>query len=143
MPFLLLFSPCNYYLMYINLLHLPLFNFAYLFFLSFPLNRFVSFVFIALFPTWHLALVFFFLFQFVLRLVWFLTGKYNFLFPLFPGSIYCTLFLLNCFHFAHECICIYICIFHYFNYYFSDFVTAICLGFIFGFSFLDICFTLP
>ena len=34
------------------------------------------------------------------------------------------------------------CIFHYFNYYLSDFVTAICLGFIFGFSFLDICFNL-
>ena len=37
----------------------------------------------------------------------------------------------------------YMCIFHYLNYYFPDFVTAICLGFIFGFSFLDICFTLP
>ena len=34
------------------------------------------------------------------------------------------------------------CIFHYFNYYLPDFVTAICLGFIFGFSFLDICFNL-
>ena len=27
-------------------------------------------------------------------------------------------------------------------YYFPDFVTAICLGFIFGFLFLDICFNL-
>ena len=36
----------------------------------------------------------------------------------------------------------YMCIFHYFNYYLPDFVTAICLGFIFGFSFLDICFNL-
>ena len=47
--------------MYINLLYLPLFNFAYLlflFFLSFPLNIFVSFTFIALFPSLHLALVF-------------------------------------------------------------------------------------
>ena len=35
------------------------------------------------------------------------------------------------------------CIFHYFNYYLPDFVTAIGLGFIFGFLFLDICFTLP
>ena len=34
------------------------------------------------------------------------------------------------------------CIFHYFNYYLLDFVTAICLGFIFGFLFLDICFNL-
>ena len=33
-------------------------------------------------------------------------------------------------------------IFHYFNYYFPDFVTAICLGFIFGFLSLDICFNL-
>ena len=36
----------------------------------------------------------------------------------------------------------YMCIFHYFNYYLPDFVTGICLGFIFGFSFLDICFNL-
>ena len=36
----------------------------------------------------------------------------------------------------------YMCMFHYFNYYLPDFVTAICLGFIFGFSFLDICFNL-
>ena len=46
--------------MYINHLYLPLFNFVYiffLFFLSFPLNILVSFNFIALFPTWHLALV--------------------------------------------------------------------------------------
>ena len=33
-------------------------------------------------------------------------------------------------------------IFHYFNYYLPDFVTAICLGFIFGFLSLDICFNL-
>ena len=33
-------------------------------------------------------------------------------------------------------------ILHNFNYYLSDFVTAICLGIIFGFSFLDICFNL-
>ena len=47
--------------MYINL-HLPLFKLAYLFFLfflSFLLNTFVSFIFIALFPNWHLALVLF------------------------------------------------------------------------------------
>ena len=35
------------------------------------------------------------------------------------------------------------CMFHYFSYYLPDFVTAIDLGFIFGFSFLDICFTFP
>ena len=58
--------------MYINL-HLPLFNFVYLvflFFLSFPLNVFVSFIFIVIFPNWHLALVLFsslcFLISFVL-----------------------------------------------------------------------------
>ena len=33
--FLLFFPPCSYCLMYINLLQLPIFNFAYLFFLSF------------------------------------------------------------------------------------------------------------
>ena len=31
----------------------------FLFFLSFPLNIFVSFIFIALFPNWHLALILF------------------------------------------------------------------------------------
>ena len=40
-------------ILYIHLLHLRLFNFPYLFFLSFPLYIFVSFVFIALLP--HLA----------------------------------------------------------------------------------------
>ena len=34
------------------------------------------------------------------------------------------------------------CIFHYFSYYVPGFVTAICLGFIFVFSFLVICFNL-
>ena len=115
--------------MYINL-HLPLFNFAYLFFLfflSFPLNIFVSFVFTALFPTWHLALVLFS----SLCFNQFCSGRYNFWFPLFTGSIYCTLFLLDCFDFAYGCVCI----FHYFNYYLPDFVTTICLGFILGFFF--------
>ena len=37
---------------------------------------------------------------------------------------------------------LYMCIFHYFNYYLPDFVTAVCLGFIFGFSFWGICFNL-
>ena len=36
----------------------------------------------------------------------------------------------------------FMCIFHYFNYYLPDYVTAICLRFIFGFSFLGICFNL-
>ena len=34
-------------------------------------------------------------------LVLLLTGKYNFLFPLFTRSIYYTSFLLDCFDFAH------------------------------------------
>ena len=34
------------------------------------------------------------------------------------------------------------CIFLYFNYYLPNFVTAICLGFIFWFSFLEMCFSL-
>ena len=38
--------------------------------------------------------------------------------------------------------CMYMCVFHYFNYFLLDFVTAICLGFIFDFSFLNICFNL-
>ena len=88
--------------MYINL-YLPRFNYAYLFFLfSFSLNIFVSFIFIALFPKWHLALVLFSFLCFSL----FLTSRYNFWSPLFARSIYCTLCLLNCFEFADGCICI-------------------------------------
>jgi len=51
-----------------------------------------------------LAPYFSFVFHFVFQLVLFLTGKYIFLFLLFTGSIYCTLFLLDCFDFAHGCI---------------------------------------
>ena len=69
-----------------------------------------------------------------------LTGRYNFLFPLFAGSIYYTLFLLDCFDFAYGRICIYV--YSIILIILPDFVTAICLGFIFGFSFLDICFNL-
>ena len=75
-------------------------------FLSFPLNIFVSFVFTALFPTWHLALVLFSSLYFS----YFCSGRYNFWFPLLARSIYCTLFLLDCFDFAYYgrmCICVY------------------------------------
>ena len=48
-----------------------------------------------------------FVFQLVLKLVLFLTGKCNFLFPLFARSIYCILFLLGYFDFAYQCICVY------------------------------------
>ena len=87
--------------MYINLLHLPLFNFAQLFFLSFPLNIFVSFIFIVLYPNWHLALVLFSSLCFRS----FCSGRRNFWFPLFARSMYCTLFLSDCFDFAYGCIC--------------------------------------
>ena len=90
--------------MYINLLHLPLFKFAYLFFLFFlffPLNIFVSFIFIALFPNWHFALVLFS----SLCLHQFCSSRYNFWFPLFLGQ-YCILFLLDYYDSAHGCICI-------------------------------------
>ena len=40
------------------------------------------------------------------------------------------------------CSWVYICIFHYFNYSFPDFLTTICLGFIFGFLFWGISFNL-
>ena len=84
----------------------------------------------------HLAPGFTLVFQIVLKLVLFLTRKYNFLFSLFARSIYCTLLLLECFHFSHGCICI--CVY-------SIILITICLislGFIFGFSFLEICFNL-
>ena len=92
--------------MNINFPYLPLFNFAYLFFLffiSFPLNMFISFVFIALLPTWHIALVLFLVCALVSLI---LTGRYHFRFPLFTRSIYCTLFLLDCFDFVYRCICV-------------------------------------
>ena len=65
------------------------------------LSIFVSFGFIVLLPNWHLALALFS--SFVL----------NFWFPLLTGSIYCTLFLLDCFDFAYKCIymCVYIPLF--------------------------------
>ena len=101
-----LFLPCSQSLMYINLLHLPLFNFVCLPFPSLPLNicQFCIHCFIP-----HLAPCFSLVFQFVLYLVQVLTGKYNFLFPLFTGLIYCRSFLLDCFAFAHGfiCICVY------------------------------------
>ena len=108
----------------------------YSFFLFFPLNIFASFVFFALFPTCHLALV---LFSSLCLLVLFLTGKYNFSFSLFSESIY---FIFVGLFWLCSWVYMYMCIFHYFNYYLPDCVTAICLDFIFAFSFLDICFNL-
>ena len=77
---------------------LPFFSFS-------SLKIFVSFIFIALFPSWHLALVLFS----SLCFNQFCSGRYNFWFPLFVRSIYCTLFLLDCFDFAYGyiCICVY------------------------------------
>ena len=91
--------------MCLNLLHLPLFNFAYLFFLSFPVNLFLSFIFTASFPNWHLALVL----LSSLCISQFCSSIYNFWFPLFARSISCTLFLLDIFGFAYGCI--YICVY--------------------------------
>ena len=96
--------------MYIHLLYLPLFNAAYLFFLFFlslPLNIYVSFIFIALFLNWYLALVLFS----TLCFSYFCSDRYNFWFPLLTRSIYCTLFLLECFDFAYGCIYIYVCVY--------------------------------
>ena len=90
--------------MHINLLHLPLFNFAYLVFLSFLLNVLVSFIFIAFFHSWHLSIVLF-------SSLWiskFCSGRYNFWFPFFTRSIYYTLFLLDSFDFAYKCIYIFV-----------------------------------
>ena len=53
----------------------------------------------------QLTACFSFVFKFVL--FWqFCSGRHNFWFPLFTKSIYCTLFLLDCFNFAYGCICI-------------------------------------
>ena len=90
--------------MYINLLYLPLFNFEYLFFLSVPLNIFVSLIFMLYSPVVTLLQ---FCFPVCVQLVLFLTGRYNFWFPFFTGSIYCTLFLFDCFDFTYGYICIF------------------------------------
>ena len=58
-----------------------------LFFRSFPLNIFVSLIFIALSPNWHLALVLFS----SLCFRYCHSDRHNFGFPLFAESIYCTL----------------------------------------------------
>ena len=91
-----------------NLLYLPLFNFTYLFFLSFLFflssQHISQFSFHCYIP--HLVSYFTFVFQLVLYLVLFLTGRYNFWIALFTVSIYCILFLLDCFDFANGCICI-------------------------------------
>jgi len=87
--------------MYISLLYLPFFNFAYLFLLSSLSSKHICyFIFRALFPNWHLVLVLFS----SLCFSQFFSGRYNFCFPLFARSIYCTLFLLDCFDFAYGCI---------------------------------------
>ena len=127
--FQLFFSPWSYSLMDINL-YLPLFHFTYLFFLSFlSPHHICQFCFHCFIP--HLAPCFSFVFQFVLQLVLFLTGKYNFLFALFSRSIYCIFVeLFSCCSWVY----IYMCIFHL-NYHLPNLVSAICLGFIFGFSF--------
>ena len=81
--------------MYIYLFHLPLFKFAYLFFVSF-----LSFL--------SSQYTYSFVFQFVLLCFsYFCSGRYNFWFPLFVRSVYCTLFLLDCFDFVYGCICEY------------------------------------
>ena len=89
--------------MYINLLHLPQFNFAYLFFLSF-----LSFLFsqrlLLLFsllysPSGSLLYCYFP----VCALVSFVLV--DIIFGFLSRSIYCTLFLLVWFYFAYGCIC--------------------------------------
>ena len=129
--------------MYINLLYLPLFNFSYLFFLSFlsllSSQDICYFYFHCFIP--QIASCFSFVFQFVLKLVLFLTGKYNF-FISFVHQINLLYFIFVGLFSLCLWVYMYMCIFHYFTYYLPDFVTTICLGFIFGFSFLDICFNL-
>ena len=88
--------------MYINLLYLPLFNFAYLFFLSLLSSQHIcQFYFHCFIP--QLAPCFCFP---VSDFSQFCFGRYNFWFPLFAGSIYCTLCLLVCSDFDYRCLCI-------------------------------------
>ena len=75
----------------------------------------------------------------MLQLVLFLTAKYIFDFLCSQGQP--TILLSDYFDFAHGCICV--CVYSIILIILlPNLVTAICLGFIFGFSFLDICFNL-
>ena len=113
--------------MYINLLQLLLFNFAYLFFLSFlsflSSQHFFSFIFIVIFPNWHLALVWFP----VCVLLLFLTSEYNF-FIYFVHWVNLLYFIFVGLFWLCSWVYMYMCVLHYFNYYLPDFLDAICLG---------------
>ena len=98
----LFFSCCSYSSIYVNLLYLSAFNFAFLFFLYFLFSLFPSmlislFSFVALFPSWHISLVLFSIVCFSYSS--FLTGWYQFSFPLLSRSISSTFFLFLSFFF--------------------------------------------
>ena len=86
-------------------LSLSTFNFAYLLFLLFPFLSTCLLVLFSLLYSPHGTLLYFhFLVCALVSLI--LTCRYHFQFPLFTRSIYCTLFLLDCFDFVYRCICI-------------------------------------
>ena len=126
----------------------PLQLFFNVFFIYFYLTLHIYFSFFSFFPFLlayllilflllysPLGILLLFCFQFVLKIVLFLTGEYNFSFPLFTNLLYFIfvgLFSL--------CSWVYMCILHYFDYYLPDFFnchfSGVCLWFlIFGYLF--------
>ena len=131
--FLTVLFPLHLSLIYINLLHLPLFNFAYLFFLSFlsflSSRHICQFCFHCFIP--HLAPYLSFIFQFVVYLVSFLTGIYNFLFPYKLGQ---SIVLYICWTGLNLLIGVYVYMYiPLFLLFFAWFCNSHLLGFFFGF----------
>ena len=140
--FLLFFSQCSYSLICINLLYLALFNFAFLFFLSFL--PFLSFphpclfvLFSLLYPPITILL------QFCFPVCALVSFVFNWLISLFV-SFACQVNLLHFISFGFFWFCLwvymYVPIFCYFTYYLPDFVSVICLGCLFCFLCLCVCF---
>ena len=98
------------FIVVINLcLYVGVLQFCGVFLFSFFFLFFFLFFFISSSFRFLKAIIFFLLLFLCLPfpiVTFLLTGKYNLWFPLFDGSIYCTLLLLDCFHFAHGCICL-------------------------------------
>ena len=111
--YLLLFSWCSYFLIYINLFYILLFNFAFLFFLLpstfFPFFSFFQHVcyfviaFFPLFPSWHFALVLFSSLYFSFVFDWLISFLVSF-------AHWLTLFYFLFFELLWFCMYGYVCV---------------------------------
>lgn len=112
--FVFLFFPCcSYSLIYVNLLYLSLFNFAFLYYLFFSLFfspcLLVCFAFVSLLPSWHTTLVLFSVYALI-------SFVFNWLVSFLPSfarlvNLFYFLFLGDCFGVFYVCIYIYSIIF--------------------------------